>query len=124
MSDNAPKKQRPSWTWICSLSSFLLLLTFVSMAFHIRLGLGHWPTPMTENYHTTAFRTHEHVLIAVLLFTVYAAVPLWVVCLCFRRLRLSRRAHVMKAAVYGLGWLLILLASKYDPTTFTEWFLD
>ena len=124
MSDDAPKNQRPSWTWISSLSSVFLLLAFVTMAFHVRLGLGHWPTPMTEDYHTTAFRIHEYALIAILLFAVYAAGPLWLVFLFFRRLRLSWRAHITQAVVYGLGWLLILLASKYDPTTFTDWFLD
>ena len=124
MSEHPPSKQRASLTWICSLSSILLLLTFITVAFHIRLGLGHWPTPMTEDYRTTAFRIHEHALIAVVLFTVYAAGPLWLLFLCFRGLRLSRRTHATQAVVYGLGWLLIVLAGKYDPTTFTQWFLD
>src|SRR4051794_26396598 len=104
MSEDAPKKQRLSWTWICSLSSVLLLLTFAMMALHIRLGLGHWPTPMTEDYHTLAFRIHEYALIAILLFTVFAAGPLWLVCLFFWRLRLSWRIHATQAVVYGLGW--------------------
>jgi len=124
MSDSTLKEKRPSWTWICSLSPVVLFLAFVTMALHIRLGLGHWPTPMTEDYHTIAFRIHEDTLIGVLLFTVYAAAPLWLVFLCVRRLRLSWRAHITQVVAYVLGWLLILLASKYDPTTFTEWFFD
>jgi hypothetical protein len=94
------------------------------MAVHIRIGLGHWPTPMMEDYRTIPFRIHEYVLIGILLFAVFAAGPIWLVCLFFRRLRLPWRVHVTQAAIYGLGWLLIFLASKYDPTTFTAWFLD
>jgi hypothetical protein len=44
--------------------------------------------------------------------------------LCFRRLRLSWRTHIAQALIYGFGWLVILVAGKYDPTTFTDWFMD
>jgi hypothetical protein len=124
MNEKAASEQRPAWTWMCGLSSVVLLLTFAAMAVHVRLGLGHWPTPMTEDYRTIPFRLHEYLLIGILLFSVYAAGPLWLVFLFFRRLRLSRRVHIIQVAVYGFGWLLIFLASRYDPTTFTAWFLD
>jgi hypothetical protein len=34
------------------------------------------------------------------------------------------QAHIAQVLAYGLGWLVILVAGKHDPTTFTEWFLD
>ena len=57
-------------------------------------------------------------------FTVFAAGPLWMVCLCIKALRLPWRVHLAQVLVYGLGWLLIFLAARCDPTTFTEWFRD
>ena len=118
------ERRRPLLTWLCMISPFVLGLAYVTMGLHIRLGLGHWPKPMVENYQTLAFRIHEGAFFVVMLFTVFAAVPLWVVFLCFRRLRLSWRAHAAQALTYGLGWLVILVAGKLDPTTFTDWFLD
>lgn len=79
---------------------------------------------MTEDYLTSAFQVHESILVAIMLFTIFGAVPLWGLLMCFRRLRLSLRTHVAQAVTYGIGWLLILVAGKLDPTTFTEWFLD
>ena len=79
---------------------------------------------MTEDYHTLCFRIHEWVLIGVFVLTVYVAGPLWLAFMSFRQLRLAWRAHVAQALVYCMGWLLIFLAGKYDPTTFTEWLLD
>ena len=94
------------------------------MALHIRLGLGHWPKPMTEDYNTVAFRIHMWAMTWILLFTVFAAGPLWMVFLCIKALRLPWRVHLAQVLVYGLGWLLIFLAARCDPTTFTEWFRD
>ena len=79
---------------------------------------------MTEDYHNVIFRIHEWVMIGILLFTVFAAGPLWLIFLCFRKLRLSWSVHLTQALVYGLAWLLIYLAGQFDPTTFTEWFRD
>jgi hypothetical protein len=118
------ERKQPLPTWLCMVSPFMLGLTYVTMGLHIRLGLGHWPKPMVENYQTVAFRIHEGTFLVVMLFTVFAAVPLWGVFLCFRRLRLSWRTHIAQALTYSLGWLVILVAGKYDPTTFTDWFLD
>ena len=106
------------------VSPFVLGLAYVAMGLHLRLGLGHWPKPMIENYETLAFRIHEIAFYLLLLFTVFAAVLLWLVFLCFRRLRLSWRVHIAQALTYSLGWLVLLVVGKYDPTTFTEWFLD
>ncbi len=114
----------PVGTWMCSLSPVVLWLTFVTLALHIRLGLGHWPTPMADNYPTIAFRAHENLLVALGFFSAYAAAPFWLVLLLFKRLRNSWRIRITQVAVYGLGWLLIFLAPRYDPTTFTAWFLD
>jgi hypothetical protein len=111
-------------TWALVLSPLLLLFVFLTLAAHVRLGLGHWPTPMMENYDTTAYNQHEQVFIWVALFTVYAAIPLWLVSLCFRPFRISVKTHLMQAGVYVLGWVVIAIYGFVDPGKFTEWFLD
>jgi hypothetical protein len=56
-----------------------LLLVFLSLALQVRLGLDHWPVPMRENYSTAAYNAHEYAFIALVLFAIYAAGPLWLV---------------------------------------------
>ena len=105
-------------------SPLLLLFVFLSLAAHVRLGLGHWPPPMFENYKTTAYSQHEQVFIWVALFTVFAAIPLWLASLCIRVFRISLKTHLIQAGVYALGWALIALYALVDPGRFIEWFLD
>ena len=111
-------------TWALVLSPLLLLFVFLTLAAHVRLALGHWPTPMIENYDTAAYSRHEQVFTWAALFTVYAAIPLWLVALCFRVFRISLKTHLIQAGAYALGWALIALYGFIDPGRFTEWFLD
>jgi len=124
MTKQTSQRKIRSLTWALMSSSLLLLFVFVSLAAHVRLGLGHWPAPMLETYQTAAYDGHEQVFIWVALFTVYAAVPLWLVLLCFGMFRISLKTHVIQTGIYAVGWALISLYSFIDPGRFTEWFLD
>jgi hypothetical protein len=124
MSEHQPKRKLPLATWPLVFSPVLLLLVFIALAVHVRVGLGHWPTPMFENYHTPAYRAHEQVLTWIGCFTVYAAIPLWLLMLCFRPFRISLRTHLIQVGVYALGWGLILLYGAIDPGRFLDWFFD
>ncbi len=123
MTEHAPVAHRHHWTWICSVSPYVLLLTLVRMAAHIRTSLGHWPS-FGEECNTVLFRIHEFVLVGIGWFALFLAAPLWVLLLFFRRHRLGWRLHVVQAVIFALGWLLIFVAGKYDPTPFTYWLLD
>jgi hypothetical protein len=118
-------RRYPQIAWAFALSPFVLLLTIIAMAVHIRLGLGHWPTPIYENYQTPASLLHMRFLERTLDFSVYFAGPLWLLCLLVPQLRPSSR-QVIKAQVMtaGLGWLLIIGFLTLDPTTFSAWLLD
>ena len=109
-------------TWALVLSPVLLLFGFITLAAHVRLALGHWPAPMTENYHTAAYRQHEQVFAWFAMFTVYAAIPLWLAALCFRLFRISRKTHLIQAGAYVAGWLLIALYGCVDPGRFWNGF--
>lgn len=111
-------------TWICAFSSLALLLTALTLAIHVRLGLGHWPEHMVEDYDTTAFEVHEWLLFCVAHFALFMAIPLWPLLLLFKRFRAGVRTHLVQSIVYTLGWLLIYLFVRFDPTSFSRWYLD
>jgi hypothetical protein len=93
------------------------------MAVHIRVALGRWPS-FGEDCNTVLFRAHEYLLVGVWWLALFIAAPLWILFLLLPAFRLGWRVHLAQAAIFGLGWLLIFVAGKYDPTPFTYWFLD
>jgi hypothetical protein len=119
-----PQSKKKFATWVCVLAPVYLLVVYVAMAIHIRVGLGHWPKPMVEDYHSVLFQVHKWLLVGCIFFAVFAAIPVWVLLLCFRAFRITLRIHVAQLGIFVLGWLLIFLAAYFDPTTFTDWFLD
>ncbi len=121
-----PARRRfPAVAWLCALSSLATLVLYLSFALHIRVHLGRWPVPMTENPAWPLLSVHEAVLVFGGLFAFYAAGPLWIACQFFPALRPSSRGRMIaQAALFAGGWLCIVLVFKYDPTRFSEWFLD
>jgi len=117
-------KARRVTTWACALSPPAALLVFASLGLHVRLGLGHWPKPMWEDYTTAAYRAHELVFVGVCVFVIYAAGPLWLVFVALPGQRLRWKTLAWQLGACGLGWLLIYLGAKWDPAHFVGWFLD
>src|SRR5262245_20604149 len=124
MSAVTSERTVPLPTWLCAASPFMLVLAYVTLGLHVRLGLGHWPQPYSEDYGSLAFRIHEDVFAVVMLFTIYAAAPLWAVLLCFRWFHLGWRTHIRQASAFAVGCIVLVVAGALDPTTFTEWLLD
>ncbi len=102
----------------------ILLFAVVTLAVHVRLGLGRWPTPIYESYRTSASILHMSILERTSVFAIYCAGPLWLVCLLIPMFQPSRRSIVSQVAVAGVGWLLIVGFLTLDPTTFSAWLLD
>lgn len=111
-------------TWLAALSSLALFVTSAALAVHVRLGLGHWPKPMWEDYRTVGFEMHQGVLIGVALFALYVAGPLWAVFVCIPRLRQSWGTHWRQLAVYALGWCCVLAFIALDPYHIVTWWRD
>jgi hypothetical protein len=111
-------------SYAAAWSPVALFVVEVTMAAHIRLGLGHWPTPMLESYDTALFRGHQILFFGMYFFSLLAAVPLWVLCVVLPALRRPVRDRLLQPVIYGLGWGAIFLAGYLDPTTFTTWLLD
>jgi hypothetical protein len=123
-SEDSTKPRCQLAAWFLVFAPALALLFFVTLALHARLALGHWPTPMFENYDTPAFNAHEVAVAWFAYFAILAAGPLWLLLLCFRRFRVSWKFHLKQAGVYAAGWGLMFLYGWADPGRFLEWFLD
>lgn len=91
-------------------------------AVHVRLGLGHWPTPMWEKYHTPLSSAHELLLVGLLYLSLFVAPFLWVVSAVWNYPQM--KMPLKQFLCYAAGWLLIVVAGSLDPTTFTAWLLD
>lgn len=129
MNPEMEPRKAPSWrwklpTWACVLTPFLLLAVAVSLAVHVRLGLGHWPEPMREDYVAPTFQVHMYLLYGTVICALYSVVPVWMLLLCARPLRLSFWTHAMQFAVYAAGWGLIGLFCALDPWRFFTWLAD
>lgn len=79
---------------------------------------------MAEDYATPAFKGHFGVLRVAFVFALYSIAPVGMLLLCARRFRVSFRFHAAQAAVYGGGWLVILLLCQLDPWRFMQWLAD
>jgi hypothetical protein len=110
--------------WLCVFSPLLLLITFLSLAAHVRLALGHWPTPMTEGFGGAGYGAHERVVVWFGNFTVFLSLPLWLLMLCFRAFRFTLKHHLIQFGVYAVSWGLIALYIVCDPGRFVAWFID
>ena len=120
----AARRRFTALSWVCAASPFALLVAFVTLAIHIRLGLGHWPTPMSEDYHSSAFDVHAAILSFCGMFALYVAGPLWLLCLLIPPLRPEwPRGVVFQFLTMVIGALLMIAVLKFDPTTFTAWVL-
>lgn len=112
-------------TWLCVLTPVILLLVFITLALHVRIGLGHWPQPMIEDYRTEAYYRHQELFRLTAYATFYGALPCWMLLIiAFPRLRGSARLHLGQAGVYAAGWALIGIYCVIDPGRFIEWLLD
>jgi len=111
-------------TWLCVITPWVLLVVGFSLAVHVRLGLGHWPNPVVEDYATSAFKGHFLALRITFGLALYSFVPVWMLLLSARRFRVSLRFHALQAGVYVGGWLGVLLVCSLDPWRLMRWLAD
>jgi hypothetical protein len=124
MATQTTSAKRAWLTWVPAFTSALLLLALVSLAVHIRIGLGHWPVPLRDDFTSRAYEAHQRATAWVGVTTIFAAGPIWALLLCFRALRISPKTHWLQAGIYLAGWGLIALYVFWDPLRFWEWLAD
>lgn len=122
-----PFAQRPriAWpSWLCAATSPALLVAFVTMMLHVRLGVGHWPKPMWEDYSTVALKAHQLVTLWLFASSTFVAPVFGLGLLCFRATRGGWRFHVAQLALFAIGWTAVLVLWHADPFRFVTWLKD
>lgn len=109
---------------VCSLPGLLSLGLFYSLAIHMYLSLGRWPSSIGEGGFSPALSLHANVattyfwlLFLISIFTVPVAI---VSCLFFSRTRHLVFYFVLHAWVFIISILLMLLS----PAPFLYWWVD
>ena len=121
-SKKTPVNKNP-FTWFPVITPLIYLLLYVSLAAHCRWVVGHWPQPMIENVNVSSYKIHEAIL-NLFMYAVFLSIPVWIITLFIKKFRITFKIHLLQFIIFGLGILLIILAFRLDPTSFTEWFLD
>jgi hypothetical protein len=96
--------RRGLWTWFCSASSVATSFLVLTLAIHGWI-VGE-SAVISESSGPLGLEIHLLLLAAFALFATWAAAPLWIGLLLFRRFRVSYRTHVIQACVFAAGWLL------------------
>lgn len=112
--------------WLLMFTPAGALLLFVSVALHLRIGLGRWPTYASGEYQTAAFQVHEQLFNVFLGFTIWGAIPLWLVLVCMQRFRpaWSWKRVLGQLLLFLTGWMLIALFIGLNPSGIVNWYLD
>jgi hypothetical protein len=112
-------------SWICTLAPIVLLALLGTMALHVRLALGHWPTPMSDDYDSALLGFEWLGLMLWFLFAVFAAPPIWIAGVIVgwseRRMRTMFGLQVL---AFAAGWALVYGVFAWNPAGFAEWLLD
>ena len=112
------------FTWLCAASPSIVLLLFVTMALHVRLGYGRWPQDAIDNFPALHFQIHEWMFLEAILFSVFAPMPLLGTLIWHRRLGIRLKESALRVAVYLTGCIAAFGILATVPARFVTWFLD
>lgn len=117
--------QMLSWApaWIASCIPLLCLATFFIYASVVRIGLGHWPTPMTECYTTPLVALLHPVSGCLLVATLWAPLA-WIAVILIPGLSPQRSALLAQATLLITASYLMILFWMRCPGDFMSWVLD
>ncbi|MCB1228230.1 MAG: hypothetical protein KDK99_20660 [Verrucomicrobiales bacterium] len=112
------------WGWIAGIPSAAMLITFFSLAMHMRLSLGSWPLSIGEAGFSNALRTHAHWATQffswVLLVTFFLLPALLLLGLGWKRVRSLWKWF----GVHGFTFCLALFLMMLAPAKFLRWWWD
>src|SRR5438094_849366 len=117
-------ERKPLPTWIAALSPVLALGVFATTALHVRLAFGHWPMEAVDRSPTVLLGLHQFIFAVVFFFAVFAAIPIWLLLLFFRPLRLGAVSHIIQALVLAIGWVALFWGPMVVSPTYVSWLLD
>ena len=109
---------------VAALPSLIALVLYYSLAIHMKLALGEWPTSIGEKGFSPALLTHAFVekryFVALLWFGIFVFPIALLVCALLPRLRRLLLLLAISAAIFLASCLLRLCV----PPAFFWWWLD
>ncbi len=111
-------------TWLAAISPSLALAVFATAAAQVRLALGHWPMEAVDHSPTVLLSLHQFLCSVACVLGVFAAIPVWLLLLCFRPVRLGFTSQVVQAVVLGVGWLVFFWGPMVVSPKYLSWFFD
>ena len=119
-----PLRPSPKGAVISALPSFLMLLLFYSLAFHMYQSLGGWPAGIGEAGFSPMLKTHAYAatnyMSFLLLLTVFVWPVVFLVCVLVRRWR----GLVSYLGIYALSFVVSWCLFRLAPSRFLYWWWD
>jgi len=103
-SEQAKPARRRWFTWFCALAPLIALLFFITMSLHVRVSFGKWPEHAVHHFSSVSLQVHQLVFVLSMFFAMFGAIPLWLLFLCFRSLRLKLPEHLLQVVSFVVGW--------------------
>jgi len=110
--------------YFCACSPGINLILFLLLGYHIRLGLGHWPTPLFEDYSTFLFEAHLTVVDIMWLFAAVIAGPLWIVLAIVNYRKFRWKTLLVSIVCYLVSWGMVYVVWCADANDFVTWYFD
>ena len=117
------KTPQSALVWSLVVLPWTTALAWGGLALHVRLGLGHWPHPMWEQYSTPLARWLDLVSVWLLMGTGLSA--FLATGALFQRVCWTEPHYRRKALVYLAGLAaLVAVYVALGNTSFIEWWID
>jgi hypothetical protein len=94
------------------------------MSLHVRHAYGGWPDHAIDNFPAGLLEMHFFLFFAATAFAMLVAIPLWIVCVCIRSLRLTFHEHLLQVGTFIGTSALYVAVITYFPGMWLTWFLD
>ena len=119
----APSTQSRIITWVCAFSPLIALLLLLTVSLHVRYHYGGWPDHAIDNFPAGLLGIHYLFFLGSMIFAAVGAIPVWILCVCIRPLRLTVAEHFLQTLIFILAWGLHILVISGAGKSLT-WLLD
>src|SRR5712671_6882761 len=111
-------------TWLCALAPWIALFFFITMSLHVRASFGKWPQQSVHHFDSVSLQIHQLVFLLSTFFALFGAIPLWLLSLCFRSLRLLFRNHFLQVVLFIAGWSVHFFLYSSSGGEWMTWYFD
>ena len=123
MSNSRAVQPKAHWTvWLMAIMPGVMAVSFIVQALQARLILGRNPRACLDAVSSPIFDLHRHAGELLLLATLFAVLPIFVVTAAVRCVK--RKPTGFPALCFALGTALCGLLVVTNPWNYVDWWLD